>query len=153
MNTTEYTMRYSPMPIDHYPVPNASKFLKPDEQAWNLAWLSFDFDNNVAHPDAKFSTHISATVRTLVRTGVVDVANDNPEQTVREFLKKPAPKAVQMILAMTHLHKLPMYKAYGPEWVNTILQRSHLAQEAHDAEFDSPVPSTKQAMKLLKRFM
>jgi len=153
MNTTEYTMRYSPMPIDHYPVPNASRFLNKDEQAWNLAWLSFDFDNNVAHPDAKFSTHVAATVQTIVRNGIQDVTNEFTGQTVREYLKQPAPKAVQLILAMTHLHKLPMYKAYGPDWVNTILQRSHLFQERHEPKLDTPVESTKQAMKLLKRFM
>lgn len=153
MNTTEITMRYSLLPITHYPVPNASKFLNKDEQAWNLAWLSFDFDKAVAHPDPKFSVNVYQTVQTMVRNGVMDVANTHPELTVREYLKQPAPKAVQLILAMTHLDKLPMYKAYGPEWVNTILQRSHLAQEEHDPALDAPVSSTKQALSLLKKFM
>jgi len=153
MQTVKLSIRYSPYPVTHYPVPAASKFLAMDEQAWNLAWLSFDFDNFVAHKDARFSSHVLATVRTVIGSMVEDVTNDDQDKTLRSFLLHPAPKAVKLILGVKHFEQLPMYRAYGQEWADTILSRSKLYREAYDAELDTQIGSTNDAVSVLRKYM
>lgn len=70
-------IRYSPVPIEEYGAPTSSSgFLKDDQDAWNLAYLSWDFDKCKTWPDPHFSTHVRRTLQFVIASGALDLSNE-----------------------------------------------------------------------------
>lgn len=146
------TQRYSPHPIDFYSTANQSQILQNDPAAWNLAYLSWDFDSHKVWPDPQFSTQVRRSLQFVVESGKLDLIDEVPASlTVRGFLLRPAPMAVKMLLGMRRLAELPLSKAYGATWIATIQERSHNYREPHDAVLDFQVDAMKQALEVIRR--
>lgn len=118
----------------------SSLILNDDEAAWNLAYLSYDFEKLRSHPDPHFSTHVRRTLQHVLLTGETDLAGKVPAHlTVRGFFRFPPPKAMFQLLAMKRREALPLFKAYGTGWLVLAEQRSHLWQEPYDSALDALV--------------
>ena len=144
-------IRYSPHPISHYGMSGGSKLLTSDEAAWNLAYLSWDVENQPLWPDPYFSTHVRRSIQFVLDTGVSDVTGTTEDcYTVRGFMTRPAPEAVAKIVAMAHLKQLPLFRAYGEKWLDTLQARARNWREVHDERFDFAVPDCSQALALIR---
>ena len=75
-------MRYSPKPIEGYGVthegtfygPSNFGFLNKDPEAWNLAFLSHDFEERPTLKDPKFTTLVRHSVLTKLSDGTLTVS-------------------------------------------------------------------------------
>lgn len=144
--------RYSPNPIDAYPSAAVYRLLRSDPAAWDLAWLSWDFENPRRMPDPALSVKIRRTLQFVISDGSLDLTGAVPDHLkVRGLMKYPAPYVAKFLVGMKRLRSLPMFRAYGSKWVETIEDRSHLYREPHDAVFDFAVPDTSQAADALTR--
>lgn len=138
------TMRYSPKPIEQYGRTIEGKFYGPsesllihgDDAAWNLAYLSFDYESRPVSPDSNFTTLVHRTL------------GMGP---IRQWLANPAPQFVALVGEYDGLSQLPLFKAYGHEWIVTMDKRSRKAA-THVGQPDDDVDDTEQAAKLLGRF-
>ena len=148
-------MRYSHKPIEDYKaVINgrtygpASSAILCEPEAWNLAFLSHDFDACFTHSDPYFSTNVRRTVQSkLDGTGPDLVGEYPPTALVQSLLNLSAPRFVYLIRRSPVLETLPMYLAYGPTWVDLIDQRARLVvTDPHQYE---PVENTKFAQEYL----
>lgn len=149
--------RYSPKPRSDYRRdtprvsigPAASSMLDTDE-AWNLAWLSFDYDKSLQHPDTSFTVHVRATCQMQLNGGGEDVGRMLPRsELVASLLLLPAPRFVYLIEQHPVLPTLPLYLAYGDEWLETIRERSW---KSHSEAWLSKVTDTSAAVALLDSF-
>lgn len=154
-------MRYSPKPIEHYGRTIAGKFIGPammmmlmdDPEAWNLAYLSFDFEKRPVHTNAQFTVLISRTLATRLDTGVVDHSGKVPDKVlVRHLLRAPAPFFVEAMAKHPLLTQLPLYRALGPAWWLTVCERSRHAAAYVDEPGVDNVSSLDEAVQLLSRF-
>lgn len=154
-------MRYSPQPIEAYDRviqgktcgPSQSYFLKDDLEAWNLAFLSFDYAKRPVHTDHQFTVMVVKSLNTRVDTGAMDLLGRIPENlTIRSLLKAPAPQFIKVLQARNLYQKLPLYKAYGQPWLDTMGARSWLCatyvEEGEDAYAD--IESTATAEEILR---
>lgn len=152
-------VRYSPHPIGSYsPVdegvvtgPAASAFLRQDAEAWNLAFLSHPYEDEGDPSDPHFTVNIRRTLQYILTSGSIDLANVmDSRRCLRHWLQYPAPQAVKLILDLGgRLVKLPMYRAYGPSWVETIQRRSWACIPAED---EGDVLDLGDANSLLAKF-
>jgi hypothetical protein len=70
---------------------------------------------------------VRRTTQTLLDGSGVDLTEAIPlSGRVASLLRVPAPRFVFLIQKFTHLKSLPMYAAYGEEWLATIEERSHI---------------------------
>lgn len=163
-------MRYSPHPITHYgrrltvqrvgapdtvieTGPHTSPLLENDLEAWNLAFLSFPYEEG-AHPDdPSFSVHVRRTLQVDVATGALDITETQPGLRVRLFLRYPPLRAVRLICGLQPhvLRNLPMLSAYGDGWLNTITRRASMLASLEDPE--EPVSDLSDAARYLARFL
>ena len=153
-------LRYSPQPIDAYNAkiagtidagPGHAVFLRDDPEAWNLAFLSHPYEKQPENLDGQFTVNVRRTVNTVIATGEVDVLGKLPARlTVRRFLQGPpqdfihAVESLQCLQAgkmVALLDRLPMYQAYGDEWLETMRERAGLCLSAPVATDTScPLP-------------
>jgi hypothetical protein len=133
-HTSTHIIRYSPRPRAAYQGkvngslygPSTSGLLETTE-AWNLAFLSNDFETRLHHPDPYFTTNVRRTTQTLLDGSAVDLTESFPlSERVACLLRLPAPRFVYLVHRFAHLEQLPMYRAYGDEWLVTIEERSHI---------------------------
>lgn len=125
------TFRYSPLPIDGYQRTLGDKSFGPANsklldlpQVWNLAYLSFSYEDLINHPDAHFTANVRRTTQMCLNAKGLGLAED-PKTLVGSFLDLPAPRFVRILEESPELvATLPMFKAYGQEWVNTITRRA-----------------------------
>lgn len=155
------TIRYSPLPIEDYSVKLGAKAYGPADSrllqrpgAWNLAYLSHDYLELPQPPDPNFTTHVFYTIKFDWVCKAVDLGDAAPfEHTVASKLQMPAPQFVKWLLEHPDVVvELPLHKAYGPVWLETVQRRSH---GCHDYLYD-PEPEivdTQAARQLLQRFM
>ena len=155
-------MRYSPRPIEEYSRtikgtvcgPETSVFLKDDVEAWNLAFLSYDYAKRPTHADAKFSSHITYSMRTSLATGELDLVGRLPQtMTIRSLLMMPAPQFVKVLNHRNLYQQLPMFKQYGKAWLDLIEKRSWLCStyvEGGGDQFED-LHSTDQAAEILRK--
>lgn len=145
-------IRYSPKPIEHYGTPTStSTFLKPDPAAWNLAYLSWDFDKCKVWPDPHLSTHVHRTLQFVIATGAIDLAGSvDIGKKVRGFLLAPAPAAAYQISSMRRVKELPLYLAYGEEWLNRVNARARDWREPHDERFDFAIDDFSLSLELIR---
>lgn len=154
-------LRYSHHPIEDYSKvsangihfgPAGSKLLGSSPEAWNLAWLSHPYETRMDHPDPQFTVHVRRTTQYVLATGELDLAGSQPARyCIKGWLSLPAPKAVHLIATFPARHELPLFKAYGPDWLRMIYQRSWLCQPPASVEHD-PLTDTELARQALARF-
>lgn len=147
------TERYSPKPVAEYRGAAASAILSSDEQAWNLAWLSYDFDSNRFHPDPNFGVYVRRTLMYVPMTGETDITGKMPDRlTIRGILNNTPPRVALELLRLPQRERLPLFKAYGPGWLVTVEERSHLYRAPYNAAYDTEVSDFTQALQVLARF-
>ena len=56
-----------------------------------------------------------------------------------------------LIMKMRLVEQLPLFKAYGEEWIKTVMQRSRLYREPHDKKLDAPINDCSEAIQLIQR--
>lgn len=158
-------VRYSQEPIEHYGRelggtfygPSMFSFLKDDSEAWNLAYLSFDFSKRPVPTDAQFTVLVRRTVLTRLdvaddENAAVDLLGTAPMRlTVRSLLRTPAPRFVHLISSRRSLlNRLPLYRHFGSTWLKTIEERSWLCR-TQDEEADEDIRSTAVASHVLRQ--
>ena len=125
--------RYSPKPIQEYDKvlagkvygPSTSKLLDTTE-AWNLAFLSHDFESDFQHKDPLFTTHVRRTAQTKLDGTGLGIGQD-PATLVVSLLTLPAPRFLYLISQNEKLlESLPLYAAYGDAWLKIIVSRERL---------------------------
>ena len=139
------TMRYSPKPIEEYGRsiegklygPSESLLIKGDDAAWNLAYLSFDFESRPVSPDPNFTTLVHRTLAV---------------GEVRAWLKDTAPRFLYRLHQSEILATLPLYLAYGLAWPELMLERSRKAATYTNEPEVEPLYDTAQAVHLLSQF-
>lgn len=141
---------FSP-PITAFPTATIFKFLASDPTAWDLGYLSWDFERGM-RPDAQFSVNIHRTLQFVLATGAIDLANSQPAaDKVRGLIKGPAPQVALAIASMARLKQTHMYLAYGDVWLETLRQRSHLYREPHNEVLDFAVTDCSKAMEFIRK--
>ena len=131
---TQATERYSPRPREAYGTvtygvalgPNASPLLDTP-QAWNLAYLTYDFEANPVHPDVGFSTLVRRSTQVRLADGTLGLADELKELT-GSWLLLPAPRFVYLIRNFKFLSEVPLYQVYGQAWLDNIEARGRLCQ-------------------------
>lgn len=163
-------LRYSPKPIEAYSVPHLqggpafAEFLRNDAEAWNLAFLSHPYELRAEHPDPQFTILVRRTVNTVLASGSVDIVGKLPAYLlVRGLLRRPADEFVREIAAARALaagedrpllEMLPLYVAYGDDWVNSILSRAAKclrAPVASEYEPGDDVPHVNDAAAAIRK--
>lgn len=155
-------MRYSPRPIEEYSRkidgkvygPHTSEFLGRDSEAWNMAFLSYTYEKRPVHPDPQFTILVVNTVKTRLDTGELDRVDRLPAHlTVRSLLKMPAPQLVKVLHKEGLYQRLPMFKAYGQSWLDTIEKRSWLCSTYAEDGADpyEAIESTATAEEILRK--
>jgi hypothetical protein len=152
------TQRYSPRPIAAYGAkvrlrvagspktdevvtgPATSALLKDDPEAWNLAYLSHNYEGPRCLLDPFFTTHVRRTLQFVIRTGETDLVGDREHETVRPILRLPPLSA----------KSLPLYQAYGKTWIEIIQRRASALASMQDP--DNDVVSVQSAAAYLERF-
>ncbi len=149
-------LRYSPQPIEAYSViygdsqfgPAQFRLLR-EAAAWNLAFLSHDFDKKFHPDDAKFSVHVRRTLQTPLSGEDIDITVAEPfAGCIGSLLYLSAPIAVYRLSKLKHLTALPMYRAYGPCWFAMMDARAKVFSVSDDAF--PKVRDMRQAKTLLK---
>jgi len=164
-------MRYSPHPITHYGQrlvvqrvgapdtfietgPHTSPLLANDTEAWNLAFLSFPYEEDTYGNAPAFSVHIRRTLQVDVATGELDITETEPGLRVRLFLRYPPLKAVRLIfgLQMHVLRNLPMFAVYGEGWLEIIQRRASMLASMDDPDNAIEIVDVAQAAEYLTKF-
>lgn len=96
--------------------------------AWNLAYLSHDFERSLLHPDPNFTVNVRRSTQVLLDGSGRDLTLMSVSGAVEELLHLPAPRFVYLIARHPVLVQLPMYQAYGHAWLKVIEERSFLCQ-------------------------
>lgn len=145
-------IRYSPNTIESYGAPtSSSSFFKDDQEAWNLAYLSWDFDKCKTWPDPHFSTHVRRTLQFVIATGALDLTADvNTGGKVRCFLRAPAPAAAYQITNMLRVKELPLYLAYGEAWLTRVNARARNYREPYDERFDYAIDDVSISFEVIR---
>jgi hypothetical protein len=126
---------YSPRPLATYIKignkiaygPATSKFLTSPE-AWNLAYLSHDFDTHLQHPDPNFTVIVKRSVRFRLDGSGGDLVSQEINEQFGSLLNLPAPRFVYLLRKHPAFNKFPMYVAYGDAWLNIIEKRSRICR-------------------------
>lgn len=163
------TIRYSPKPIEAYGTvvraqriaaqdveasvgPHTSPLLANDPEAWNLAFLSFPFEDGGIPRDPQFSVHVRRTLQVDFTSGALDITETVPGLRVRLLLRFQPLNAVRSIKGLQPhvLRALPMYVTYGDAWLETIHKRASMLTSMKDP--DNDIFDVSQAADYLQRF-
>lgn len=132
--------RYSPHPPKHYGADIFGIFQK-DQAAWDLAYLSWDWEGRGVIRDLYFSTHILRTLQVPVGAGL----------TARACMNNIPPRAVYLFLGLPHLRATPMFQTYGQVWADTLQWRARAWHEPHHPRLDAPVNDFTSAMEVIRK--
>lgn len=142
--------RFSPEPVHAYQAAGMFKLLLEDEAAWNLAYLSWDFDNPELRPDPNFSVNVRRTLQFVLATGQIDLTESVSRlEKVHGLINGIPPQVARRLTELKRVTELPLFKAYGQSWLDMVLCRSRLYREPHDETFDFEIESVKDSMGLL----
>lgn len=154
------TMRYSPRPISGYVTrigdatwgPAQSRLLKRPG-AWNLAYLSHDYDKTPQPADPNFTVHVFYSIKYDWVKNVVDLGDASPfEHTIACKLTLPAPAFVKWLHDNPSIHHgIPLFQAYGQAWLETVTERSFGCHD-YDYEPDLEVRDISSASALLQPY-
>lgn len=143
--TVQKMIRYSPRPRDQYVRkvggalmgPATSRLLDKNE-IWNLAYLSFNYEAHLEHPDPLFTTHVRRTAQARL-DGSGAAPHECPTKLVMSMLTLPAPRFTYLLLRNKPLlESLPLFKVYGTVWLANIVERDKLCEwgAPHEVELD-----------------
>lgn len=132
--------RYSPHPIKHYGA-DIFKILVQDKDAWNLAYLSWDWEERGAIQDPYFSTHIVRTLQCQVGAG----------QILRACLNNIPPRAAYLIRSLPGVSATPLVLAYSKTWLETLDQRARQWRAPHHPTLDAPVNDFTSALEVIRK--
>lgn len=142
-------MRYSPNPLDAYPTASRSLLLLRSPEAWNLAWLSWNWEDN-PNLDVNFTAAVHQTLNTVLKTGKVDLTSSVPDSAkVASLMRLPPPQAAHKLAWHPGTPTLPLYLRYGPEWLETLTARARMYREPHDLVLDKPVSDFASALQVI----
>ena len=138
-------IRYSPRPLETYQTGEpgarygpATSTLLSSQEAWNLAYLSFDYEASLQPLDPHFTVHVRRTCQTRLDGNGLELVSSDDRGLVSSWLRLPAPRFVHLVRNHKHMKELPLYEAYGDRWIATIEQRSRLCQ-THELPPDNVV--------------
>lgn len=152
-------IRYSPKPLQAYQAshkdqkygPATSSLLAGSPEAWNLAYLSHDYDALLQPADPYFTTNVRRTVQSRLDGSGPDLAGSMPASLlIQAMLRLPAPRFVYLIHKHEHLKTLPMYLAYGDAWLQT-MERRAMTISCDDTPVP-PINDMQDALALISRF-
>lgn len=144
-------IRYSPQPLTSYPSAKMFGLLAADELAWNLGYLSFDFESGKLPPDSHFSVNVHRTLMFVMDTGEIDLTGKKPKhKQIRGLMHGPAVQVAHRIATLARVKQLPLYLAYGAPWLALLHNRAQAWREPHDEDFDFAVPDCRQALELIR---
>lgn len=126
MNKTRHgqVIRYSPTSMAGYGQTSA---MIDTPERWNLAYLSHPYEERKYHTDSQFLVLVRRTTQTRLDGGGLDLIESCPtELLVASLFSLTAPRASYLLRKLAVLRDLPLYRAYGEAWLNTVTVRSHL---------------------------
>jgi hypothetical protein len=143
MSRSSAVIRYSSLPQEAYRsmacdgyAGLAGSILLDTPELWNLAYLSHDFERCPDHSDPDFAVMVRRSVQVRLDGSGPDLTLLEGPGIVASLLRLPAPRFVALIRRHAVLNDLPLYRRYGPAWLNTIDQRSHLCRGPDNSEED-----------------
>ncbi len=151
---------YSPRPLATYiKISNkiaygpATSNLLTIPEAWNLAYLSHDYDAQLKHPDPNFTVNVRRSVRFRLDGSGSDLVSEEINEQLGSLLNLPAPRFVYLLKQHHAFRRFPMYVEYGEAWLETIGKRERLCcAETPAAESDEVEPKDMQlAQEILDR--
>jgi hypothetical protein len=117
--------------------------------AWNLAYLSYDYERSLTHKDPQFTVNVRRTIQMKLDGSGLDLAMNPVSGVVESLLQLPAARFVYLISQNPILVQLPMYLAYGHAWLKSIEERSFLCQV--DSYQPEPIDDVSMAKAELAR--
>lgn len=126
MNKTRHgqVIRYSPTSMAGYGQTSA---MIDTQERWNLAYLSHPYEERKYHTDPQFLVLVRRTTQTRLDGGGLDLIEScPPEMLIASLFSLTAPRASYLLRKLAVLHDLPLYRAYGEAWLDTVAARSHL---------------------------
>lgn len=130
------TLKYAPLVSGGQSILYKSALLKDDVEAQNLAWLSFDAGLG-HHPDPNFTTLVRRSTQFVMASAFIDLTDSHAAHLkLRSLLRQPPAQAVLNITKLEHLVSIPLFRAYGTAWLETIKNRSRLYREPHSEQYD-----------------
>ena len=153
-------VRYSNKPLASYKKTKAKFSFGPATsalldtvEAWNLAFLSFDYDTTLEHPDPQFTTNVRRSLQTRLDGSGLDICSPiSKGLVVGCLLRLPAPRFVYLLRRSPALAQLPLYLAYGDVWLDLIEQRSMICRaEDIDDPSTGAITDLGQAQAILER--
>lgn len=148
--------RYSPKPLSAYHRPGeqvgpAFDLRVSNQEIWNLAYLSFDYDSHALHPDPFFLTHVRRSCQFSLGRRKVVLQGVRDDDSIKPLLRNPAPAFVAWLKAnMAVTVELPLFRSYGSEWLALVEERSWLCQTDDHQEIE--IKNLEAARSLLARF-
>ena len=124
---------YSPKPPKSY---RTSLTILDSIELWNLAYLSHDFESAQYHADPSFAVHVRRTAQTRLDGRGLNLIDDPTVKTVKSLLTLPPARFVLLMRHFPYLRNLPLYAAYGQDWLETMDQRAVYCQ--YEQPFESP---------------
>ena len=124
---------YSPMPMSMY-IDSTAMIDTP--QRWNLAFLSHDFEHQRFHRDPQFLVHVRRSSQMRLDGKGLDLVGDIANECVSSLLSEVAPRFVYVISSHPALKSLPLYVAYGDEWLQIIERRAHTHCVSDSTNYD-----------------
>lgn len=153
-------IRYSPKPlsdykrtINHRELGPATSALIDTPETWNLAYLSYDFESRLDHPDPQFTTNVRRTCQSKLDGSGFDLTQSQASpHLLGSMLSLPAPRFVHLIRQHSALTTFPMYTAYGEKWLETMEERARFCQSEGDNDFSTEdLRDMQEARDLLSR--
>ena len=129
-----YINRYSPRPIDAYSRnvrgvvvgPASSCVLNWDGEAWNLAWLSHEYETMREPADPRFTTLVQQSVNMVRASGRIDITGLlDPSQTMRGLLQLAPEEFMYRAETDGSITRTALYAAYGDAWLDRVRERAH----------------------------
>ena len=128
-------INYSPCPKSSYRWESNGHSYRPatsqlldTQETWNLAYLSHNYDTKREPSDPQFTTNVRRSAQWKLDGSGADLTGLGKVKTVAALLRLPAPRFVMLIKGHAVLSTLPLFEAYGQEWLDTIEQRSWLCK-------------------------
>ena len=143
---------YSPRPLATYKAKGvkidygpATSAMLTSPEAWNLAYLSHDFETRLQHPDPNFTVLVKRTVQFRLDGSGSDIVSEGVSGLFGSLLNQPAPRVVYLLRQHPALTQLPLYVAYGEAWLEVMGQRERLCcAELPDDRLLQPEPTDLQ---------
>ena len=122
-------------------------------QAWNLAWLTHDFEHNARLPYEHFVRDVRATLDEMVTQTAGHTGRAPQQASVWALTMEPATVAAQKLAAAAQGGAdWPLLQHYGPALAQTWLSRAQRACHNHPQALlhmaDDPAPDTAAAQTL-----